>query len=308
MPGYLLLAAAALLVGLGLAGLTVAALRPRDAVSGVARSLEILTGTGAPRAPMPIGELSARERLWSPLVGSLLAAGRRLTPIGTPERLRRRLDLAGNPEWLDVDAMIAIKAGATFVALGLGAAVLVLTRSVSGLVLAVALVAVGYWLPDVLLHRAGATRQDAVRAAAPDAIDMLTICVEAGLGFDAALSQVARNTTGPVAADFARLLREMQLGRSRVAAFGDFAARTTAPEIKAFVSALIQADRLGVPVASVLREQSAQMRVRRRQRAEEAAMKVPVKIIFPVLFCIFPAFFVIVIGPGAIRIAEAFGG
>jgi tight adherence protein C len=134
---------------------------------------------------------------------------------------------------------------------------------------------------------------------------MLTVCVEAGLGFDAGLAQVARNAQGPIAGEFARLLREMQIGKTRVVAFQDLAARTTVPELRMFVSALVQSDKLGIPLAGVLREQSAEMRLKRRQRAEEQAQKVPVKILFPLLLCIFPALFVVLIGPGAIQIARS---
>ena len=133
---------------------------------------------------------------------------------------------------------------------------------------------------------------------------MLTVCVEAGLGFDAALSQVARNTTGPIAGEFARILQEMQIGKSRVEAFRALAARTTVPELNTLVSALVQADNLGIPVANVLRGQSHEMRLKRRQRAEEQAQKIPVKILFPLIFCVFPALFVIILGPAGIQIAR----
>jgi tight adherence protein C len=131
---------------------------------------------------------------------------------------------------------------------------------------------------------------------------MLTVCVEAGLGFDAALAQVARNTTGPLAAEFARVLQEMQIGNTRSQALRGMANRTTVPELRAFVSGMVQAGELGVAVADVLREQAKEMRLRRRQRAEEMAQKVTVKILFPLMTCLFPALFVIVIGPGAINI------
>jgi tight adherence protein C len=156
-----------------------------------------------------------------------------------------------------------------------------------------------------LLYNTGLKRQEALRRSTPDALDMLTVCVEAGLGFDAGLAQVARNTDGPIAGEFARLLREMQIGKTRITAFQDLAARTTVPELQIFVSALVQSDKLGIPLAGVLREQSSEMRLKRRQRAEELAQKVPVKILFPLLLCIFPALFVVLIGPGAIQIAHS---
>jgi len=132
------------------------------------------------------------------------------------------------------------------------------------------------------------------------------VCVEAGQGFDAAILQVARTVTGPIAGEFARVLSEMQIGKSRGEAFSSLGERTTAPELKNFVSTLVQADRLGLPIASVLREQTKEMRVVRRQRAEEQAQKVTVKILFPLLLCIFPALFIVIIGPGAIQILHAF--
>jgi tight adherence protein C len=131
---------------------------------------------------------------------------------------------------------------------------------------------------------------------------MLTVCVEAGLGFDAGLAQVARNTEGALAAEFARALQEMQIGKTRAEALRAVADRTSVAELRAFVSALIQAGELGIPVARVLREQSREMRVRRRQRAEYRAQQVGVKITFPLILCIFPALIVIVLGPGLIEL------
>jgi tight adherence protein C len=137
---------------------------------------------------------------------------------------------------------------------------------------------------------------------------MLTVCVEAGLGFDAAISKVALNTQGPLAAEFARALQEMQIGKSRTEALRAMGARTTVPELRAFTSALVQASELGIATAAVLREQAKEMRTRRRQRAEEKAQKVPVKILFPLVACLFPSLFVIILGPGIITIAHALFG
>ena len=133
---------------------------------------------------------------------------------------------------------------------------------------------------------------------------MLTVCVEAGQGFDAALLQVARNIEGPISGEFARVISEIQIGKSRGDAFAGMGGRVTLPDVKSFVSAIAQADRLGIPIAGVLREQTASMRLSRKQRAEEQAQKVTVKILFPLLLCIFPALFVVIIGPGAIRMME----
>jgi len=179
-------------------------------------------------------------------------------------------------------------------------------RSVGLLIVAAALAgAAGFFLPDVLLYNAGVKRQEKLQRALPDALDMLTVCVEAGLGFDAALAQVARNTTGPLAAEFSRVLQEMQIGKSRSQALRSLTDRTTVPELRSFVSALVQAGELGITIADVLREQAREMRLRRRQRAEEKAQKVPVKILFPLLLCIFPALFIIIIGPAGIEIYDS---
>lgn len=132
--------------------------------------------------------------------------------------------------------------------------------------------------------------------------------MEAGLAFDAALTQVARNTQGPLAEEFGRVLQEMQIGLSRGAALAAVADRVDIPELKGFVTAVVQADKLGIPIATVLRIQAKEMRTKRSQRAEEAAQKVPVKILFPLIFCILPALFVVVLGPAAISIIKSFGG
>ncbi|MCX2952161.1 type II secretion system F family protein [Lentzea sp. NEAU-D7] len=227
----------------------------------------------------------------------------RLSPAGVASRLQHRLDLAGNPVTWTPDRVLAAKGLGLLLGLGLGG--LLGVRSAGWLVAGLVLGAVfGFFLPDLLLLNAGQKRQEKIRRALPDALDMLTVCVEAGLGFDAAMAQVARNTSGPLAQECARVLQEMQIGKSRNESLRALTLRTTVAELRAFVSALAQAGELGVPIASVLREQAREMRVRRRQRAEEQAQKVPVKILFPLITCLFPAMFVIIIGPGAISIAR----
>jgi len=301
-----------LLVGMGtvffgLALATLLLVRPTSSrASGVARSLMVIeqlhVDGRTPSAP------PASERLVRPAMQRMGRIGRRLTPIGTPARLQRRLDLAGNPAGWSVERMFAMKAAGLVTGVALGVLVIASGRFALGLIWLAGAAVVGFWLPDVLLYNSGLKRQDALRRSVPDALDMLTVCVEAGLGFDAGLAQVARNAKGPIAGEFARLLREMQIGKTRITAFQDLAMRTTVVEVRIFVSALVQSDKLGIPLAGVLREQAAEMRLKRRQRAEEQAQKVPVKILFPLLLCIFPALFVVVIGPGAIQIAHSLVG
>jgi tight adherence protein C len=227
----------------------------------------------------------------------------RLSPAGAGSTMQRRLDTAGNPERWTSDRMLTVKALGLIVLGVVGAsfglhdpALLVLGFGVGA--------AAGFFLPDLLLYNAGLKRQQKIPLALPDALDLLTICVEAGLGFDAALAQVARNTQGPLAAEFSRVLQEMQFGKSRPEAIRAMAERCPVPELRSFVSALVQSTELGIPVGDILREQAKEMRVRRRQRAEAAAQKVPVKITIPLILCLFPALLVAVMGPGAIEIAH----
>ena len=147
-----------------------------------------------------------------------------------------------------------------------------------------------------------------MQRALPDALDLLTISVESGLGFDAALSQVARNTEGPLSAEFARVLQEMQIGLGRGPALRALGERTNVPELRGFVSSMVQADAFGIPIAQVLRVQSSEIRTKRRQRAEEQAQKVAIKILIPLIFCILPCLFIAVLGPAAISIMDSFSG
>jgi tight adherence protein C len=271
--------------------------------TGVARSLELVNYQTS-RQSVGKNELPARDRLLDPLLNALRGLAVRLSPAGTGERISQSLDKAGNPPAWSVERVMGLKG----IGLVLGAVLgLVLFGfSLLGVLGAAGLAAFGFFLPDLLVYNAGLRRQQELRRGLADALDMLTVCVEAGQGFDAAILQVARTVTGPIGGEFARVLSEIQIGKSRADAFASLGERTTAPEVKTFVSALVQADRMGLPVAAVLREQTKEMRIARRQRAEEQAQKVTVKILFPLLLCIFPALFIIIIGPAAIRIAEMF--
>ena len=272
---------------------------------GVARSLAIIERQ-ITHSEVGKSELPARDRLLTPTLDRSRRLGLAFSPKGTSDRLSKMLDVAGNPPDWPVERVLGAK-GITmllFAVIGL----LLGGFSLTGLVIAVLAGAAGLFLPDLLVYNAGLKRQDQLRTGLADALDMLTVCMEAGQSFDGALLQVARSVEGPIAGEFARVLSEIQIGKSRGEAFSSLASRTTVNEAKTFVSALVQADRLGLPIANVLREQSNQMRIVRRQRAEEKAQKVPVKILFPMLLCIFPALFIVIIGPGAIRIVDTFSG
>jgi tight adherence protein C len=239
------------------------------------------------------------------LPGWLRAMALWMSPAGFAVKLQHRLDVAGNPDRWNPDRILAAKGLGLVVLAALG----MLIGASSPLLFTVCAAvggAAGFFLPDLLLYNAGLKRQTLIRAQLPDAMDMLTVCVEAGLGFDAALAQVARSGSGALAAELARALQEMQIGKSRTEALRSLADRTTVPELRSFVSALVQAGEMGISVAGVLREQAREMRLRRRQWAEEQAQKVPVKILFPLMFCLFPALFVVILGPAAITILHLF--
>jgi tight adherence protein C len=291
---------AALGLAIVLAVLTISA---RPVEGSVARALATIDSHYTQHGPV---EVEPKRDPFVALPGWLRVLAVRLSPAGIATTLQRRLDLAGNPSRWTPDRILAAKGLGLFILGGLGG--LYGLRTI-GLLIAGAAVAAtaGFFLPDILLYNAGVKRQEKIQKALPDALDLLTVCVEAGLGFDAALAQVARNTTGPLAAEFSRVLQEMQIGKSRSQALRAMTDRTTVPELRSFVSALVQAGELGITIADVLREQAKEMRLRRRQRAEEKAQKVPVKILFPLVFCLFPSLFIVIIGPGGISIAHMFG-
>jgi tight adherence protein C len=283
--------------------------RERKAVN---RSLEALAAVRASPRVLRDHELEQpfSERVLGPLSQRFISAGRWATPDDRLDRIRRRLDLAGNPPGWDVDRVLGLKALGLLLGLFLGAVVPPLFGAGLRwtLILTLCLAALGWFGPTMWIYQVGYDRTERLRAELPDAIDLLTISVEAGLAFDAALAQVARNTEGPLGQEFFRVLQEMQIGTGRIDALRALSERTDLEELRVFVGAMVQAEGFGIPVANVLRVQSREMRVKRRQRAEEKAQKVPVKILFPLIFCIMPALFVVVLGPAAIQMLQQFRG
>jgi tight adherence protein C len=300
MSPTMLLASGLAAIGLAIALLASVMLSGRARKQVVARALsdiETVYSGHVPQDPPTADSFAA-------LSGQLRQLGLRLSPPALRSSLQHRLDIAGNPPRWTADRILALK-GLGFLGLAMLGAIYELHHLALAIVCAGLGGAVGFFLPDLMLYNAGLKRQAKIQMALPDTLDMLTVCVEAGLGFDAALMQVARNTSGPLAAEFARVLQETQIGNTRSQALRGMSDRTTVRELRAFVTALVQAGELGIPVAGVLREQAREMRLRRRQRAEAMAQKVAVKICFPLVACLFPALFVIVIGPGAINIMHA---
>lgn len=286
------------------------ALVREEATTGVARSLHALEHLSQdPTELVQEAEPPFAERVLEPLQQRALQIGRRITGADKAERIRHRLDLAGNPRSWTVDRVVALKVmgamGVPVVALLWG---LLLGFGLKLLVLVVLLALVaGFFAPDLYLYQTAAKRSEQIQRSLADAVDLLTISVEAGLGFDAALQQVARNTGGPLAEEFSRVLREMQLGQGRADALKGLADRTSVDDLRTFVGAMVQADAFGISIGQVLRVQSSEMRVKRRQRAEMKAQQVPVKIMVPLIFCILPCLFVVIMGPAALTAIEQLG-
>lgn len=280
--------------------------------SGVPRSLAVLgTMRATPRSARE-RELQQplAERVLDPLMGTITRIGRRLTPREQMTRLQRRLDLAGNPPAWDLDRVVSLRVLLAFVLGSVALLVCALARvnllqSVGVIVVAVG---VGWVVPTLIIYQIAYDRSEAVLRELPDALDLLTISVESGLGFDAALAQVSRNSSGPLGQELSRVLQEMQIGTGRPDALRALGERTDVDDLRSFVSAMVQADSYGVPIAGVLRVQAREMRTRRSQRAEEAAQRVPVKILFPLIFGVLPALFVVVIGPGFIQAFDSLRG
>lgn len=278
---------------------------------GVSKSLSVIEAfSAAPQEMQREFQPSFQDRVLGPMVERTLGIGKKLTPADHNERIRHKLEVAGNPPGWTVDRVTSLKFVGFVVFLVLSLIVSLLLGLGLGLMLVFCIGAAvaGYLAPNMYLYQKGYDRTNAMQRAIPDALDLLTISVESGLGFDAALSQVARNTEGPLAQEFARVLQEMQIGMGRGAALRALGDRTHVDEVKGFVSAMVQADSLGIPIAQVLRVQSREIRVKRRQRAEEKAQKVAVKILVPLIFCILPCLFIAVLGPAGIAMFESFSG
>jgi tight adherence protein C len=256
---------------------------------------EALSGSALNRIVLP-----AAKRVGNGLV--------RLTPFDLNARINEKLILAGSPTGWDPERVVALKilGGVAGLVGGVLLAALLPIAALLKVLFVVLFALTGYVVPGVQVSAMATKRQRAIQKQLPDVMDLLTISVEAGLGFDAALSQVTKNVPGPLAEEIGRLLQEVQIGLSRAEAFRHLGDRTTVPELQSFTLSMIQADLFGVSIANVLRAQSKELRQKRRQRAEELAQKIPVKLLFPMIFLVLPALFVIVIGPGAIKIYEQF--
>jgi tight adherence protein C len=254
------------------------------------------------------------ERVLLPLLRRLGQFAARFTPQASLESIQHDLDLAGNPRGWDPTIFWAARIGAT---LGLGGLILLLTlisqapqlafgaNPARALGMAAGAALLGFYMPVMLLKSKIRRRQEAIIKSMPDALDLLTVCVEAGQGFDQAMQLVSQKWENELSLAFERVIQEIRLGKLRRDALRDMAERMDIPDMTSFVAALIQADQLGVSMAKVLRIQSDQMRVKRRQRAEKKAHEAPIKMLIPMAFLIFPSIYIVLLGPAALTLIKS---
>jgi len=249
------------------------------------------------------------ERTLRPLAGRMSGTVGRVTSQSFGDRTQKRLALAGNPADLRTTDFLGLKAvsalafsGGAFLVFGI-----LLGMGFFGIILTGAFAIVGFLVPEFWLSRRVKARQKAILLGIPDTLDLLTISVKAGLGFDQALAKVVEKMKGPLPDEYRRALAEIRVGKSRREALRDVVTRTEVPALTNFIGAIIQAEQLGVSISKVLQVQSDQLRIERRQRAEEMAAKAPIKMLFPLVGCIFPSLFIVILGPALILIAVNLG-
>ena len=247
------------------------------------------------------GTVSARS---GPHLSVRLSRG--LTPRGTVARLNRLAATAGRPAAWPVPKLVAAKLVLGLVAAGLGLLIVSGSPGVLTVVVAVVVTLVAYYLPELLLYSRGQERQQAIQLELADTLDQMTIAVEAGLGFESAMARAGNNGKGPLAEELVRTLQDIAVGQPRREAYLALADRTGVEDLRRFIRAIVQADAYGVSIADVLRTQAQEMRLKRRQRAEEKAMQIPVKVIFPLILCILPVLFIVLLGPAVMDIVDTF--
>jgi tight adherence protein C len=248
----------------------------------------------------------ASERLLAPAVDRLAVIARGITPRGRVKKLERKIETAGRPWNLDVNGLLVLK----LISLAVGLVVLVLLAVLHWLpvlwfiVLALFVIVFTYYLPDLIIRSSADKRKDEIARALPDFLDLLTVSVEAGLGLDSAMAKIAERLHGPLQEEILITLHQIRMGKSRPVALRELADRCDVVDLTNFISSLIQSQQLGVSLGQVLRVQSDTIRIVQRQRIEAKAQKAPVKMLVPLILCIFPTMFVVILGPAAIRIYD----
>jgi tight adherence protein C len=295
MPAVVWVAVAAVVLPMGMA-VQAAVSRPGRALGITRRNLT----RGLVTPTFEVGTLEARRTG----AGALLRA---LTPERSARRLRHMIDVAGRPARLTMARLLWAKLVLTAVAALVGALEVAGHRSLMAWGVVLAVVVLAYHVPELVMYGRGQERQKAIARELPDVLDQMTIAVEAGLGFEAALARAASTGRGALAEELVRTLQDVTVGRPRREAYNALVRRTEVTDLKRFISAINQADTYGIAIADVLRIQAEEMRVKRRQRAEEQAMKVPVTVTFPLIVCILPALLIVVAGPAVLGLAGVFG-
>jgi tight adherence protein C len=273
--------------------------------------LLVLIGTGAVATPGG-GGVRKRARSLSAAADAASDTGvvrvdrtradlwERLTPSSALRRLERNLVLAGHPEGWTRERVVLMKPAAAVLGLLFGALLVSKTSNPLMPLVALGIIGFSYMVPDLLVYNQATKRQDEIQKRLPDMLDQIVISLEAGVGFEAALSKAAERGTGPLAEEASRLMQDMSLGMARREAYLALAERTSVEELRTFCKAVVQAEEFGVSVASVVRSQAQEMRISRRRRAEAKAQQVPVKILVPLMTCILPVLFAIVMGPAVV--------
>ncbi len=250
---------------------------------------------------------SARTRLLDPFFDSVASGARGFTGSEAANRIQRKLELAGlwDKGWT-VERILVVRVLSLAIGVALAFAMLSGGADRNSVLVALIAVVIGYLAPNAWLNRKVSERQGMIERQLPDVIDQLTVSVEAGLGFDAAMARSAEGRRGPLADEFKRVLQDLQVGVGRQDALDRMVARTDVPDLRQFVVAVRQSTKHGLPIARVLKVQSQELREKRRARVEEKAASLPVKIVFPLVFCILPSLFVVILGPAVLDIRDSF--
>ncbi|MEV4951556.1 type II secretion system F family protein [Paenarthrobacter nitroguajacolicus] len=243
-----------------------------------------------------------------PSAFNLQRVGAKLTPKGYTIWLDKLLARIGRPAGMPLGRLLVLKPALALAAAFVGLLFFLRAPSGPGFLFYLAAVLLVYFIPDLIIHGRAAERQKAIQTELPNTLDQMLISVEAGLGFEGAMARAGQNGSGPLAMEMLRTLQDMQAGRSRKEAYVALAERVDVHDLRAFVGAIVQADTYGIAIANVLRTQAKQMRIKRRQRAEEQAMKLPVKVLFPLMFCILPVLFIVIMGPAVINVMTNLAG
>lgn len=256
----------------------------------------------------PVARGATAEPVHGPRPNPLPALARRLTPPVIVKMLERQYLLAGRPMAWPIEKLLVLKM--VWIPVGILFSYTMIRASESPLMALIFVIVpiVVYFLPELLMNSHGQKRNETIELELADTLDQMMISVEAGLGFDAAMSMAAKNGKGPLAEELKRTFQDIQIGRSRRQAFEALTHRTTVADLRRFVRAVIQADAYGISISDVLRTQASEMRLKRRQRAEEKAQKIPVKVLMPLMLFILPVLFIVVLGPAVMGMVEAFGG